>query len=238
MLGLPVQASRFETVDLATAARRPSSPMLKPERSRRRRRRCDRGHRRVLRGARLVEGHLDPDGLRHVAPRLLGRLAVRARLGRGDEPRDCRGRRALAQPAARRLRALAGIDARRPPADAHAPELLRGRRATAFALSQPTPRLSRRGFHAVGILLFSFWQLGTLTGSLAGSAIGDPKRYGIDTALPAALLAMLWPQLGSRRAQVAAVSGSAIAVGLTPVLQPGLPIMLASFGVVLALARR
>lgn len=49
---------------------------------------------------------------------------------------------------------------------------------------------------------------------------------------------MLWPQLGSRRAQVAAVSGSAIAVGLTPVLQPGLPIMLASFGVVLALARR
>lgn len=106
---------------------------------------------------------------------------------------------------------------------------------TAFALSQPTPRLSRRGFHTVGILLFSCWQLGTLIGSLAGSAIGDPKRYGIDTALPAALLAMLWPQLGSRRAQVAAVSGSAIAVGLTPVLQPGLPIMLAIFGVVLAL---
>jgi 4-azaleucine resistance transporter AzlC len=107
---------------------------------------------------------------------------------------------------------------------------------TAFALSQPTPRLSRRGFYTVGILLFSFWQAGTLVGALAGSTIGDPKRYGIDTALPAALLAMLWPQLTSSRTRIAAVAGSAIAVGLTPVLRPGLPIMLATFGVVLALA--
>ena len=108
--------------------------------------------------------------------------------------------------------------------------------STAYSLSRPTPRLSRRGFYTVGILLFGFWQVGTLIGALAGGAIGDPKRYGIDTALPAALLAMLWPQLESRRACVAAVCGSLIAVGLTPVLRPGLPIMLATFGVVLALA--
>ena len=108
--------------------------------------------------------------------------------------------------------------------------------STAYALSRPTPRLSRRGFYTVGIVLFGCWQTGTLVGALAGGAIGDPKRYGIDTALPAALLAMLWPQLGSRRARIAAASGSLIAVGLTPALQPGLPIMLATFGVVLALA--
>ena len=107
--------------------------------------------------------------------------------------------------------------------------------STADSLSQPTPSLSRRGFFTAGLLLFGFWQAGTLIGSLTGSAIGDPKRYGIDTALPAALLAMLWPRLATRRARIAALSGGAIAVCLTPVLEPGLPVMLATFGVVLAL---
>ena len=45
------------------------------------------------------------------------------------------------------------------------------------------------------MLLFSLWQLGTWIGVEIGSAVGDPARYGLDAAFPAALLALLLPRL-------------------------------------------
>ena len=108
--------------------------------------------------------------------------------------------------------------------------------STAYSLSQPEPRLSRRAFYAVGVLLFACWQIGTLAGALLGTSIGDPRRYGIDAAFPAALLAMLWPSLDSLPVRLAAVAGAVIAVGMTPVVSPGIPIMLAGLGVLVAIA--
>ena len=42
------------------------------------------------------------------------------------------------------------------------------------------------------------WNLATLAGAVAGNAIGDPRTYGLDAAVGAAFLALLWPRLGSR----------------------------------------
>ena len=39
------------------------------------------------------------------------------------------------------------------------------------------------------------WNLATLVGAVAGNAIGDPRTYGLDAAVGAAFLALLWPRL-------------------------------------------
>ncbi len=56
--------------------------------------------------------------------------------------------------------------------------------STALALAQPTPPLGRLAFYACGCSLFVAWNLGTLTGALAGGAIGDPATFGLDAAFP------------------------------------------------------
>ena len=60
-----------------------------------------------------------------------------------------------------------------------------------------------------------FWNVGTLLGALAGSAI-DPQTYGLDAAFPAAYVAMLWPLLRDRRARLTAACGAVICLVLIP----------------------
>lgn len=107
--------------------------------------------------------------------------------------------------------------------------------STAYSLAQSDPRRAREGFFAVGILLFACWQIGTATGALAGASI-DYRAFGIDAAFPAGLFALLAPQLRGPRARVAALCGAAIAVASTPLVSSGLPIALASLGVLVAVA--
>src|SRR6195952_5689889 len=49
--------------------------------------------------------------------------------------------------------------------------------STAVAVSQSTPPLRRLGFWVTGLGVFVGWNLMTLAGALAGSALGDPKRF-------------------------------------------------------------
>ena len=79
---------------------------------------------------------------------------------------------------------------------------------------------------------------GTVAGTLGGSALGDPADYGLDAMFPALFLALLVGQLDGRRARVAALAGGLIAVALTPLVPPGLPIVAASLGAILALRVR
>src|SRR3546814_9247977 len=74
---------------------------------------------------------------------------------------------------------------------------------------QPTPRLQQAAFWMTGVVLWSFWNVGTLVGALAGGAI-DPETFGLDVAFPAAFVAMVWPQLRTRRGALAAGIGAAI----------------------------
>jgi predicted branched-subunit amino acid permease len=73
---------------------------------------------------------------------------------------------------------------------------------------------------------------------LGGSALGDPSDYGLDAMFPALFLALLVGQLDGPRARAAALAGGLIALALTPLVPPGVPIVAASAGAVIALAVR
>ena len=79
-----------------------------------------------------------------------------------------------------------------------------------------------------GLTLYVVWVGGTAVGAFAGDALGDPERYGLDAAFPALFLALLVPQVRSRRALAAALAGGAIALALLPFTPAGIPIIAAS----------
>src|SRR5882762_7201857 len=53
---------------------------------------------------------------------------------------------------------------------------------TAMAIARDDESESRYAFWVTGILLFAFWNLGTLIGALVTSALPDPKVFGLDAA--------------------------------------------------------
>jgi 4-azaleucine resistance transporter AzlC len=102
---------------------------------------------------------------------------------------------------------------------------------TAMARAQSDPDAARRAFLATGLSVWVFWNAGTLAGALLGGGIGDPQTLGLDAMFPAAFLALLGPQLRRPGAPVAAVTGVAIALALTPFAPAGVPIIAALAGV-------
>lgn len=105
--------------------------------------------------------------------------------------------------------------------------------STAMSL-KPRPSLARIGFFATGLSVFVLWNLATFIGALAGQAIGDPTRYGLDAAVPAAFLALVWPRLTTTKTRVTSVLAGALALTLVPGTRPGLPIIAAAGVAVLA----
>ncbi len=95
-------------------------------------------------------------------------------------------------------------------------------------------RARRLAFWATGLAVFTLWNLATLIGALAGTALGDPQSYGLDAAVPAAFLALLWPRLDTPRARWVAVGAAGVALALTPLVPAGLPVMAAAGVAVLA----
>jgi predicted branched-subunit amino acid permease len=104
----------------------------------------------------------------------------------------------------------------------------------AFATAQRDPRRARLAFWTAGVLLFAAWNVGTVVGVLAGQAVGDPTAYGVDAAFPAGLLALLLPSLGGADARRVAVTGALLALLATPLLPPGLPVLVALAAVLAA----
>lgn len=114
--------------------------------------------------------------------------------------------------------------------------------STAVALAQRHPALGRLGFWWTGASVLVLWNLSTLLGALAGTAIGDPRTYGLDAAVGAAFLGLLWPRLDGRLPRLVALCGAAVAAGLVPSTPAGLPIiaggaMAVTLGLVLGRAR-
>lgn len=100
--------------------------------------------------------------------------------------------------------------------------------STAMALAHPDPpAAARRAFWHTGLAIFVLWNIGTLIGALGASAIGDPATLGLDAAIPAGFVALLWPRLVDRTMWAVALAGAAAAIVLTPVLKPGLPVLAA-----------
>jgi len=108
--------------------------------------------------------------------------------------------------------------------------------STAMALKPKDPANARIGFFATGASIFVLWNLATLIGALGGRALGDPETYGLDAAVPAAFLALLWPRLTTLRTRLTALCAAGLALCLVPITQPGLPIIAAaSVAVIVAL---
>ena len=113
-----------------------------------------------------------------------------------------------------------------------------GDETVAFAMAQGDRKAAKAVFWTCGLALFLTWNTGTLVGALIGQLIGDPSRFGMDAAFPAAMLALILPALKDRVTLRVAVLGAAIAVATTPFLPAGIPVVLAASGVVAALPTR
>lgn len=104
--------------------------------------------------------------------------------------------------------------------------------STAMATAQPDAERQRTAFWATGLTIFVCWNVGTLLGALAGSAI-DPQTFGLDAAFPAAYLAMVVPHLRHRTGRWAGIAGAAICLALIPFTPVGVPILCAGAAILL-----
>ena len=97
--------------------------------------------------------------------------------------------------------------------------------STAVALAQEGRRDARIGFYVTAVMLFVVWNSTTLVGALAGSAMGDPRAYGLDAAAAAAFVALVWPRLFGRGdgGRTGPVATAALAMVLTMVSAPFVP---------------
>jgi predicted branched-subunit amino acid permease len=100
-------------------------------------------------------------------------------------------------------------------------------------------RFDRNLLMGATIPQYPAWVLGTVIGALGAGKLGDPKALGLDAVFPAFFLGLLLSEAtASRLARIVAITGAAIALVLTPLLPPGLPILLASSAALLGLVRR
>lgn len=104
--------------------------------------------------------------------------------------------------------------------------------AVAFVLGQDDPRARRAAYWLCGLGLFVCWNVAVVLGALGGQGIADTGALGLDAAFPAVLLALVMPSLADRRTRDAALLGAVVAVGATPFLPAGLPLLLALAGLV------
>jgi predicted branched-subunit amino acid permease len=98
--------------------------------------------------------------------------------------------------------------------------------STAMAMGRTDPDESRLAFWSTGLAVFVLWNLATLAGAFGARALSDPKAAGLDAAGPAAFLALLAPQMKSRRPWIVAVLGVMVALCLVPVSPAGVPLLI------------
>ena len=106
--------------------------------------------------------------------------------------------------------------------------------STAMASAQTDPELQQVAFWATGVAIYICWNLGTLAGALAGSAI-DPKRFGLDAAIPSAFVALLWPHLRTPNGRRAMLLGAVLCLATIPFMPVGVPVLVSSLAILIAL---
>jgi 4-azaleucine resistance transporter AzlC len=119
------------------------------------------------------------------------------------------------------------------------------RGAQAQLLGDETWALSRTpdGGHDSRLLLMSgatvyvVWLAGTALGAVSLSTVGDVSAWGLDMVSPAIFFALLWKQLTTARARIAAVVSVAVALSLVPFVPLGVPIAVASLVCLIGLVR-
>ncbi|MBM7515424.1 AzlC family ABC transporter permease [Nocardioides nitrophenolicus] len=100
--------------------------------------------------------------------------------------------------------------------------------STAMAVTRPSRELARAGFLTTGVTIFVLWNLTTLVGALAGEHLGDPRDLGLDAAVGAAFLALLWPRLTTPVLKATAALAALVAAGAVTVTPAGVPVLVAA----------
>jgi predicted branched-subunit amino acid permease len=85
---------------------------------------------------------------------------------------------------------------------------------------------------------YAFWVAGTVVGVVGGSALGDPRTYGLDAIYPAFFVALMIGEIRSGHALGVAAAGALIALVLIPIAPAGVPVLVASLASLLGLIRR
>jgi branched chain amino acid efflux pump len=110
---------------------------------------------------------------------------------------------------------------------------------TAMAVAAPDRELGRLAFWVTGATIYLGWNATTLVGALGAGALGATAQAALDSVVPAAFLALLWPRLrrGAPEAAVqrrVALGGAVVALALTPFVPAGVQVVLAVVAVLLA----
>jgi predicted branched-subunit amino acid permease len=104
------------------------------------------------------------------------------------------------------------------------------------AVSTTAPRdLAHVGFWWAGGTVYVMWNLATLLGA-AGAAAVDTHALGLDGAVGAAFLGLLWPRL--KEARWVALGGALLALLAIPLTPAGVPVLVAGLAVLPTLVRR
>ncbi|MBJ9935619.1 AzlC family ABC transporter permease [Acinetobacter pittii] len=101
-----------------------------------------------------------------------------------------------------------------------------------FGMAQPDFDTKKAAYWLCGIGIMLSWPLGVTAGYFIGSAIPDPKTFGLDAIFPAILIALTFSALKNKVTRKAAFAGSTLALITTPFLASGLPILISLFGLI------
>lgn len=89
-------------------------------------------------------------------------------------------------------------------------------------------RADRFSMLGVGLVSWTGWTLGTLVGAAAGSALGDPSKWGVEFAMPAMFIALLVGQVTGRRDLIAGGLSAVSALALSLILPGQWPVVAAA----------
>lgn len=99
--------------------------------------------------------------------------------------------------------------------------------STAMAVVRTNERHARLAFYVTGFAIFILWNISSFLGAVAGVSLGDPRVFGLDAAVPAVFLALIWPRLTSHRLRALATLAALLALAVVPLVPVGLPIIIA-----------
>jgi predicted branched-subunit amino acid permease len=99
--------------------------------------------------------------------------------------------------------------------------------STAMSVSRGSVPAARLGFLSTGLAVFVLWNAATAVGAVAGQVLGDPRAYGLDAAVGAAFLALLWPRLAEPANRVVGAGAVLVALALVPFTPAGVPVLVA-----------
>jgi len=108
----------------------------------------------------------------------------------------------------------------------------------AMAMREDTDDKVQRVYVASSLWLCVPWWIGGTLGAVIGARLSDPGALGLDAVFPAALLAIIWPQLQRWDLLTIALVAAVAAIALVELTPGGVPVLAAACASLLSLRGR